>query len=93
MATVNPILNIPRGSGAVQINAKASFEGKEYVDVRFMYTDKASKELKPTRKGIMLTHSEFRALAKFFNELNEDPKHGPRMRKIRKQEKETSEKD
>lgn len=87
---VNPILTIPRGSGAVQINTKASFEGKDYVDVRFMYKDKASGELKPTRKGVMLSHTEFKKLANFFTELSDDPVQNKRLRKLRLKEKENA---
>lgn len=79
---------IVRKSSAIKIDSDVVFEGKNYVDIRYMYKDKASGEFKPTRKGVMISHTEFRAIAKFFEELNADENHGSRMRKIRKAEKE-----
>lgn len=79
---------LKRKSGAVVINAEAEFGGKQYVDIRFFYEDKATKELKPTAKGVMLTHTEFRKIAKYFEELDADPVQGKRMKKNRLAEKE-----
>ena len=83
--TVEPIKTLARKGGAVKIDTTVKFNGKDFVDVRYYYDDKG--ELKPTQKGVMLTHTEFRILANLFNSLNEDAVHGKRMRKIRKLEK------
>ena len=82
---VEPIKTFARKGGAVKIDTTVKFNGKDFVDIRYYYDDKGT--LKPTQKGVMLTHTEFRMLANFFNSLNEDAVHGKRMRSIRKLEK------
>ncbi|GAB1522560.1 hypothetical protein RhiTH_005681 [Rhizoctonia solani] len=54
-----------------------SFNGLKLVDVREMYTDKASGELKPGKKGISLSEEQFmglvnahEAISQALNELN-----------------------
>lgn len=82
---VEPIKTIKRKVGVVKIDTTVKFYDHDFVDIRYYYEDKGT--LKPSQKGIMLTHTEFRILANLFNSLNEDAVHGKRMRKIRKLEK------
>lgn len=82
---VEPIKTLSRKGGALKIDTTVKFNDKDFVDIRYYYDDKGT--LKPTQKGIMLTHTEFRILANLFNSLNEDAVHGKRMRNIRKLEK------
>lgn len=49
----------------------SKFKGKLVVDIRQMYRDSESDELKFSKKGISLTQDEFRELVKIFPLLKE----------------------
>lgn len=76
-----------RNSGGVSIDTTVEFNGKPYVDIRYMYSPKGSDDLLPTRKGIMLTHTEFRAIAKMYEAMQQDEKIAAKHKKFRLQEK------
>ena len=86
-AVVSPKFVIPRGNSAISIDTEVEFNGKNYVDIRFMYQDKTTKELKPSPKGVMLTPCEFKKLYEYMFALQEDEGQRKRLLKLRKKEK------
>ncbi|KAH8827999.1 activated RNA polymerase II transcriptional coactivator p15-like protein [Flagelloscypha sp. PMI_526] len=48
-----------------------SFKGKLYVNIREFYTDKGSGEVKPGKKGIMLTTEQWDILKVGINDIDE----------------------
>ena len=84
---VTPKFIIPRGNSAISIDTEVEFNGKNYIDIRFMYQDKTTKELKPTTKGVMLTPCEFKKLYEYMLSLQEDKVQRKRLLNLRKTEK------
>ena len=76
-----------RKSGGVSVDTTVEFNGKQYVDIRYMYSPKGSDDLLPTRKGIMLTHTEFRNIAKMYEAIQKDEKLAAKHKKYRLREK------
>ena len=84
---VSPKFVIPRKNSAISIDTAIEFNGKDYVDIRIMYQDKTTKELKPSTKGVMLTPCEFKKLYEYMFALNKDVDQRKRLLKLRKKEK------
>ncbi|KHJ91948.1 transcriptional Coactivator p15 [Oesophagostomum dentatum] len=47
-----------------------NFRGKSLIDVREYYTDKASGELRPGKKGISLTKEQYQNFKAIMNEID-----------------------
>jgi|TARA_B100001964_G_scaffold209038_1_gene242205 hypothetical protein len=43
----------------------SEFKGRKFLDLRKWYLDKKSNEIKPTKKGISLSHTQFQSIFEF----------------------------
>lgn len=55
---------------AIQVSVQ-SFRGKEYVDIRRMYSSSEDPEWKPTKKGVSIPIQDFKKVYKFLRKIKE----------------------
>lgn len=60
--------DITTGKGVIRVQ-KTNFQGRDYLDVRKMYEDADTKELKFTRKGIAIPLDEATKVAEAITEV------------------------